>query len=280
MTDASGPARRYDSCAEADDGVPRRNRALAGYGPVTRNVDEAMGEAVDRIETLNEATAEITEAAELIRDIAEQTNVLALDAPIEAARVGGGGDGDGFAVVAEEAKRLAEDTGDRADPIAETLDEVRAETERAVEAIRETSEQVSDGSDAGAPATAADRDGPSSRVPVEPPQCGVRPPGGLFPPFGPTLPALGLGAAGLAGGALRLRVADRLGFRPLLVGPVGPRSRSGGVAVAAAACPLGVLAFPLRFLLAAPAAVVRGGAAGQRDPRGRGDAGEHRPPFG
>ncbi|WP_115862996.1 methyl-accepting chemotaxis protein [Halorussus litoreus] len=98
-----------------------------------------------QIEELDEEMAAISEIVEVITDIAEQTNMLALNASIEAARTDG--DGDGFAVVADEVKALAEKTKDEAAEIEGRIDDVQSKTSESVEGMAETSERISAGVD-------------------------------------------------------------------------------------------------------------------------------------
>ncbi|WP_135665985.1 methyl-accepting chemotaxis protein [Halorhabdus rudnickae] len=99
----------------------------------------AIDSTVESVESLEERMAEIGDIVDLIGDIADQTNMLALNANIEAARAGGE-DGDGFAVVAEEVKGLAEQTQASAADIEVLIDDVTSQTERTVEKAR-TAEQ-------------------------------------------------------------------------------------------------------------------------------------------
>lgn len=92
-------------------------------------------ESVDAtVTSLAEATGRISEFATLIRKIAEQTNLLALNATIEAARAGEAGKG--FAVVASEVKGLASQTARATEDISRKIDEISKSTSNAVSAIR------------------------------------------------------------------------------------------------------------------------------------------------
>jgi methyl-accepting chemotaxis protein len=91
-----------------------------------REARKAASIACEELEALRETMTEIDEITALINDIAEQTNMLALNASIEAARVGK--EGEGFAVVADEVKSLAEQAQDHAADIDTIVSDVRAET--------------------------------------------------------------------------------------------------------------------------------------------------------
>lgn len=97
-----------------------------------RNVGQVKS-LVDRMDAIDEMTS-------MIRDIAEQTNMLALNANIEAARSGEAGDG--FAVVAKEIKQLAEESEDAVDEIAGTIGDLREGINETATAIEESNREI------------------------------------------------------------------------------------------------------------------------------------------
>lgn len=95
------------------------------------------------IRSLGEKSADINQIVHAITDIAAQTNMLALNASIEAARAGD--QGRGFANVAEEVRVLAEDAQSSAEQIAALVREIRLQTEQAVEAMEDGAVRVEEG---------------------------------------------------------------------------------------------------------------------------------------
>ena len=113
-------------------------------------INPAMGKAMDTLQSssatiadLNTAIQKIGAIANVIKDIAEQTNLLALNAAIEAARAGE--QGRGFAVVADEVRKLAERTAVSTKDIAGTIDEINAISGTAVKSMRGAITDVEDG---------------------------------------------------------------------------------------------------------------------------------------
>jgi len=105
-----------------------------------RMANEAVDQARrtnDRVSELSKAAARIGDVVELINTIAEQTNLLALNATIEAARAGEAGRG--FAVVASEVKALAEQTAKATGEIGQHITGIQAATQDSVNAIQEIS---------------------------------------------------------------------------------------------------------------------------------------------
>ena len=112
-------------------------------GQAAELVKLAVSEAHSTNEEINrlmQATQEIGDVVNLIRDIAEQTNLLALNATIEAARAGEAGRG--FAVVASEVKSLAVQTAAATERISVQIAAVQTSTTSAVEAIRRNTERM------------------------------------------------------------------------------------------------------------------------------------------
>ena len=105
-----------------------------------RNFHLKMMQLATDIESLNSKSSEIGNVINVIKDIADQTNLLALNAAIEAARAGE--QGRGFAVVADEVRKLAERTIRATDEVTEKVTTVQNESVRTYQSMEETSEDL------------------------------------------------------------------------------------------------------------------------------------------
>jgi methyl-accepting chemotaxis protein len=127
-----------DTAQETADVAAEGERTAQRAIDSARAVREVIDTTVENVEALDDQMAEIGEIVGLIGDIAEQTNMLALNANIEAARAGSGegaANGDGFAVVAGEVKQLAAETRDSAGEIEALIGETQAQTRETVEEV-------------------------------------------------------------------------------------------------------------------------------------------------
>ncbi|MBU7006260.1 methyl-accepting chemotaxis protein [Phosphitispora fastidiosa] len=123
----------------AESGGESVEKTVAGM----HKVKDASSDTALKIRELGEQSQKIGEIIEVIDDIAEQTNLLALNAAIEAARAGE--HGKGFAVVADEVRKLAERSGKATKEIAELITGIQKGTTAAVESMEIGAREVEEG---------------------------------------------------------------------------------------------------------------------------------------
>ena len=122
-----------------EQGARSVRNSVAGMGGIREQIQETS----KRIKRLGESSQEIGEIVDLISDITEQTNVLALNAAIQAASAGEAGRG--FAVVAEEVQRLAERSGEATKQIGMLVKTIQGDTQDAVSAMEKSTQGVVEG---------------------------------------------------------------------------------------------------------------------------------------
>lgn len=134
----------------ADVADKARQSARIGSETVTKTIGGMEGirqqvqQTSKRIKRLGESSQEIGEIVDLISDIADRTSILALNASIQAAMAGEAGKG--FAVVAEEVERLAERSTEATKKISGLIKSIQTDTNEAISAMEETTQEVVGGS--------------------------------------------------------------------------------------------------------------------------------------
>jgi twitching motility protein PilJ len=127
------------SLGAAEKGTQSVQNAIRGMNDIREQIQETS----KRIKRLGESSQEIGEIVQLISDITEQTNVLALNAAIQAASAGEAGRG--FTVVAEEVQRLAERSAEATKHIGAIVKSIQRDTQDAVEAMERSTRGVVEG---------------------------------------------------------------------------------------------------------------------------------------
>ena len=141
-------ANSSQTAALAEEGAGLVKNAAQEIELISRTVATSS----EQIQLLQQRSQEIGGIANVIKEIADQTNLLALNAAIEAARAGE--QGRGFAVVADEVRKLAERTAKATTEIAQMIDSIQEETQTAVQAMATAAPQVDKGLTLATQATA------------------------------------------------------------------------------------------------------------------------------
>ena len=142
--EVAASAQQVASTSEAAAEVGEDGREAAQTAIAEMNaIDDETEATVSEINALEDDLDEIGEIVSVITNIVEQTNMLALNASIEAAHADK--DGDGFAVVADEIKGLAEETKEAAADIESRIERIQSQAGETVETIESTSERISEG---------------------------------------------------------------------------------------------------------------------------------------
>ncbi len=135
-----------DNAHNVSDAARHGGETVADAVEQIKGAESTVESSAVIVDKLGERSKEIGQIVESISAIADQTNLLALNAAIEAARAGEAGRG--FSVVAEEVRKLAEQSGEAAQNISNLIAAIQADTDNAVRAMQEGRQRVTSGAQA------------------------------------------------------------------------------------------------------------------------------------
>lgn len=133
----------YTSATEASEKASLGNKTTQTAVAQMRSIHRSIDDLSKVIQNLGEQSNRIGEIVQVISDISSQTNLLALNAAIEAARAGE--QGRGFAVVADEVRKLAEQSSESAEQITNLIHSIQEQSNNAVESMGKATVEVDEG---------------------------------------------------------------------------------------------------------------------------------------
>ncbi len=143
VENSKNAAATADTAAKAKTAAEEGGRVVSETVVGMQRISEVVNKSAKTVMELGKSSDQIGEIISVIDDIADQTNLLALNAAIEAARAGE--QGRGFAVVADEVRKLAERTTKATKEIADMIKKIQSETKGAVTAMNEGTKEVEHG---------------------------------------------------------------------------------------------------------------------------------------